>query len=46
MRFFQQIKKQKEEMKLLARDNDLQTNMYNCIYITSVDQQSLFIKNW
>ena len=32
-------------MKLFARDNDLLTNMYNCIQITSVNQQSLFIVN-
>ena len=44
--FSKNKEKNEEEMKLFVRDNDLLTNMYNCIQITSVNQQSLFIVNF
>ena len=43
--FSKNKEKNEEEMKLFVRDNDLLTNMYNCIQITSVNQQSLFVVN-
>ena len=44
--FSKNKEKNEEEMKLFVRDNDLLTNMYNCIQITSANQQSLFIVNF
>ena len=44
--FSKNKEKNEEEMKLFVRDNDLLTNMYNCIQITSVNQQSLFTVNF
>ena len=44
--FSKNKEKNEEEMKLFVRDNDLLTNMYNCIQITSINQQSLFTVNF